>query len=70
MVLDGSVVNWRASGYLFVAGEREAGAVCVEVFPFPEDLCSRLEDEKAQAADESGMRKEKKKKGKKDFFQK
>lgn len=24
----------------------------MELFPFPEDLCSRLEDEKTQAADE------------------
>lgn len=25
----------------------------MELFPFPEDICSRLEDEKTQAADES-----------------
>lgn len=43
---------YRARGYLFVAGEREAGAVCVERFSFPEDRYSRLEDEKAQAAEE------------------
>lgn len=29
----------------------------MRVFLFPEDLCSRLEDEEVQATDESAMRK-------------
>lgn len=33
--------------------------MCMELFPLPEDLCSRLEDEKTQAADESEMGKRK-----------
>lgn len=34
----------------------------MRVFPFPGDLCSRLEDEEVQAADESAMVKGEKKK--------